>query len=101
MKEIQDRARHLSSTDEVKYLAVQNHDLTKRLTAAESDIAELKKMYIDLKDSMSSSCAESKTSDIHATTSEDMAPLNIMSIEMVSIGSPNSELVANPNHRNL
>ena len=87
MKEHQDRARFLSSPDEVKYLAVQNHDLTKRLTAAENDIAELKKMYIDLKDNMSSPCAESKTSDSHASTTDDMAPLNIMSIDMMSIGS--------------
>ena len=87
MNEHQDRARFLSSPDEVKYLAVQNHDLTKRLTAAENDIAELKKMYIDLKDNMNSPCTESKTSDNHATTTEDMAPLNIMSIDMMSIGS--------------
>ena len=58
-----------NSSDDVRYLAMQNRLLMERLTIAESDIAALKKDNIELKEDYSSlkesvaSCFESNSSD--------------------------------------
>ena len=76
--------RFKNSSDEVRFLAVQNHMLMQRLTIAEADIAELKQDYKSLKATVVSSTAESEKSKTETTARDKTMKLNMMSSNMVS-----------------
>ena len=91
--------RFQQSSDDVRYLALQNRMLMERLTIAESDIASLKDGYIGLKEDYNSlkastaSCFESKTShevDENISGLEDInVSMNDNDIKAVLVNSLN------------
>ena len=85
-KSFKEEHRFDNSSDDVRYLAMQNRILMERLTIAESDIASLKNDYSGLKEDYNSlkasmeNCSQSDEEDDIDTNV--MIPLNMMSLDM-------------------
>ena len=90
--------RFQDSSDDVRFLAKQNHMLMQRLTDAEADIATLKKDYDGLKATVEVSSCSCTDKEITSTTDEsEMKALDtaldktfqMISIDMMSVGTMN------------